>query len=364
MCLEKHEKGECFYILSNKIRYYTKEFMSLVRIASIAFLIIVAVISIKYKVQYQVSLNHKVIGYVDSQNNIEELVNEKLASDKDKNIAFVDWKSVPALQLKLVNKNIDNNIEKMKEEIANELTIEYTNYAISINGTNKTYVASMDEAEEVVATLKKEYASKYTKNIGIIQVYSENAEEIDAVEKKDAKKIISKILNTQKQKDIKAERAKKIELAKVKSTTNTTAKVNTSTKLGTVNGIKLAARPVTGTVTSRFGRRPSPGGIGSTNHKGLDIAAPAGTSIDAIASGTVTFAGNKGSLGNLVIINHGNGVQTYYGHCSKLYVSKGQNVSAGTTIAAVGKTGAATGYHLHLEIHINGTAVNPQKYIY
>lgn len=338
--------------------------MSLVRIASIAFLLIVAIIGIKYKVQYQVSFDHKVIGYVDAQDNIEEIVDEKLALEEDKNIAFVDWKTSPTLQVKLVSKNIENSAEKMKEEIANQLTIEYTNYAISVNGENKTYVASKDEAEKIVEDLKKEYAKKYTDKIGIIQVYSENAEEINAVEKKEAKKIISKIINTQKQKDIKAERAKKIELAKVKSTSNTTAKVNTSTKLGTINGIKLAARPVTGTVTSRFGRRSSPGGIGSTNHKGLDIAAPAGTPIYAVAAGTVRYAGYRSSLGNLVIIDHGNGVQTYYGHCSKLYVSKGQKVEVGNAIAAVGKTGAATGYHLHFEIHINGSVVNPQKYIY
>ena len=125
MCLEKHEKGECFYILSNKIRYYTKEFMSLVRIASIAFLLIVAIIGIKYKVQYQVSFDHKVIGYVDAQDNIEEIVDEKLALEEDKNIAFVDWKTSPTLQVKLVSKNIENSAEKMKEEITekNQLTV-------------------------------------------------------------------------------------------------------------------------------------------------------------------------------------------------------------------------------------------------
>lgn len=135
-------------------------------------------------------------------------------------------------------------------------------------------------------------------------------------------------------------------------------------KASSVNGIKLTVRPVSGTITSRFGYRSSPGGIGSTNHKGLDIAAKAGTPIYAAAGGTVTYSGYKGSLGKLIVINHGNGVETYYGHCSSLNVSVGQKVEAGTKIAAVGKTGSATGYHLHLEIHINGTAVNPQNYIY
>ena len=96
----------------------------------------------------------------------------------------------------------------------------------------------------------------------------------------------------------------------------------------------------------------------------MDIAAKAGTPIYVAAGGTVIYSGYKGALGNLVIINHGNGVETYYGHCSSLNVSVGQKVEAGDKIAAVGKTGAATGYHLHLEVHVNGTAVNPQNYIY
>ena len=135
-------------------------------------------------------------------------------------------------------------------------------------------------------------------------------------------------------------------------------------KESNVNGIEFSVRPVTGTITSRYGKRSSPGGIGSTNHKGLDIAASAGTPIYAVAAGTVTFSGSRGELGNLVIVNHGNGVETYYGHCSKLKVSKGQKVNAGDKIALVGQTGSATGPHLHLEIHINGKVVNPQKYVY
>ena len=96
----------------------------------------------------------------------------------------------------------------------------------------------------------------------------------------------------------------------------------------------------------------------------MDIAAKQGTTIKAAAGGKVISAGYKGSLGKLVIIDHGNGVQTYYGHCNNIYVSNGDTVNAGDSIAAVGKTGAATGYHLHFEVHVNGTSVNPQKFLY
>ena len=122
-------------------------------------------------------------------------------------------------------------------------------------------------------------------------------------------------------------------------------------------GIALS-RPISGTITSRFGRRSS--GI----HKGLDIATSSGTPIGAAAGGTVTFSGWSGGYGNFIIIDHGNGIQTAYAHCSALYVSAGQYVNQGQSIAAVGSTGNSTGPHLHLEIRINGVCQNPQNYLY
>ena len=78
----------------------------------------------------------------------------------------------------------------------------------------------------------------------------------------------------------------------------------------------------------------------------------------------MTFAGYKGSYGYMVVISHNNEIETYYGHCSKLYVTAGQKVNQGDTIAAVGNTGNSTGPHLHLEIRVNGVAYNPQNYLY
>ena len=93
------------------------------------------------------------------------------------------------------------------------------------------------------------------------------------------------------------------------------------------------------------------------------MAVSTGTPVYAAASGTVTFAGYKGSYGYLVIIDHGNGYQTYYAHCSALYVSAGQSVAQGQNISAVGSTGNSTGPHLHFEIRYNGSTLNPQSYI-
>ena len=121
--------------------------------------------------------------------------------------------------------------------------------------------------------------------------------------------------------------------------------------------------PTSGRITSYFGGRSSPGGIGSTNHKGIDIAAPKGTPVYASDGGTVTYAGWMSGYGYLVRIDHGNGYVTYYGHNSSLLVSVGQHVYKGQQIARVGSTGNSTGNHCHFEIRYNGVAKNPLNYL-
>ena len=117
----------------------------------------------------------------------------------------------------------------------------------------------------------------------------------------------------------------------------------------------------TGTISSRYGAVSS---IRSSAHTGLDISARTGTPIKVVADGTVTFAAYSGSYGNIVKVDHGNGLSTWYAHTSKMYVTAGQEVKAGDVIAAVGSTGNSTGPHLHFEIRINGNHVNPQNYVY
>ena len=119
--------------------------------------------------------------------------------------------------------------------------------------------------------------------------------------------------------------------------------------------------PLSGRITSKFGYRTIFGTY--SFHGGVDIAAPYGTSIAASDGGTVIWSGYKGTYGNLVIIDHGNGVHSYYGHCSSLLVSVGDKVYQGQTIARVGSTGRSTGNHCHFEMRINGTRVDPMPYL-
>jgi len=117
--------------------------------------------------------------------------------------------------------------------------------------------------------------------------------------------------------------------------------------------------PVQGNTTSGYGYRTHPIYHVRKLHTGVDIGAAMGSSIHAAAGGTVVFAGRWGGYGNCVIIDHGGGLATLYGHCSSISVSEGQEVKQGQTIAAVGSTGLSTGPHLHFETRRNGRPVNP-----
>ncbi len=119
------------------------------------------------------------------------------------------------------------------------------------------------------------------------------------------------------------------------------------------------SRPCGGSISSSFGYRRHPITGVYKLHTGVDIRAPRGTAIHAAANGVVISAGWEGAYGNAVIIDHGGGVSTLYGHCSRLYVRSGQRVSRGETIAAVGSTGYSTGPHCHFEKRVNGTPVRP-----
>ena len=118
-------------------------------------------------------------------------------------------------------------------------------------------------------------------------------------------------------------------------------------------------------ITSGFGGRRSPGGVGSTNHKGIDIGASAGSAIVSALDGTVIYTGYNVARGNYVMVDHGGGIITLYQHGlnGSICVSSGQSVSKGQRVMSVGSTGYSTGPHLHFEVWENGTPVNPLSYV-
>ncbi len=126
---------------------------------------------------------------------------------------------------------------------------------------------------------------------------------------------------------------------------------------------KPSIRPARGRITSRYGYRKSPFGSKREFHQGLDIAAPRGTPVVATGAGVVTFAQWRSGYGNTVIIDHGYGFKTFYGHNSSLKVKVGQRVGKGELIALMGSTGRSTGSHVHYEVHVNGKPQNPANYM-
>ena len=121
------------------------------------------------------------------------------------------------------------------------------------------------------------------------------------------------------------------------------------------SAMPLAARAL----TSRFGMRSHPVLGGYRMHSGVDLAAPTGTPVSATGAGVVTFANWSGGYGLLVAVDHGNGMQTRFGHLSRLLVSNGQKVARGQLLGLVGSTGRSTGPHLHYEMRHNGRAIDP-----
>lgn len=128
-------------------------------------------------------------------------------------------------------------------------------------------------------------------------------------------------------------------------------------------GNMITVTPVMGTVTSPFGYRDHPTIGRYAVHAGVDIAADKGTAVAAFADGVVEDSGQNQDFGRYLQINHANGVSTFYSHCDRILVQKGEKVEVGQTVAQVGTTGQSTGPHLHFEISLEGVRLNPMHYI-
>ena len=337
-----------------KVWVHTRRGIKFIILFMIAVFLIVGTIAFLYKPTYSVFINGEQVGYTGNRSKLQHKINDYVENGDGENdsIAFVQLENLPEYKLCLLKKNIITNDEEIFEKIKEGGTAYYRYYAILENQEEKLYVSNFEEAEAVVNGLKEKNSSNIN-NISIVEKYEIEMKEM--VSKEDA---ISKLY---------VEAPKKVTVAKSGSTSSTkyasTGSVNTKGTTSTAKanlGISLI-KPISGVITSRFGAGSS---IRRSSHTGLDISASTGTPIKAAASGTVTFSGYKGSYGNMIVISHGNGVQTYYAHCSKLYYSSGATVSQGQTIAAVGSTGNSTGPHLHLEVRVNGVAYNPQNYVY
>lgn len=350
------------FILGSWVKYCTKEVGKTLKLVTIGSAIIITVVCIKYKPAYKVTISGETIGFVEDKNVIEAKI-EKYINDTTGNIAFREVDKLPEYELKLINREQKLETKNIMLAVENLTTTTYRTYAVTSDGENKAIVATQDEAEQIINEIKSDLKSEIDLKLGIVEIYSTELV-TDSVE--DATNVLNefKVAKVNEYETKKAEEEKQAKIAAQKaryaSASKAIATTTTIGATGSISGMPLSI-PVSGSITSRFGVRSS---SRSSTHTGLDIATSAGTGIRPITAGTVSYVGYKGSYGNLIIIDHGNGVQSYYAHCSALYVSVGQPVDSGTTIGAVGSTGNSTGPHLHLEIRLNGSPVNPQNYLY
>ena len=317
--------------------------MKYFNIAIIAFGFIIAIVLIKYRPVYKVSISGEELGYIENIQAFEDNLKNEIISGETKNVDSINLSEEPEYELKLINRTLETNEKEIATEIEDEVVVTYKYYDVAYKNETIQSVNTIEEAEEIVNEIK-ENNSEQDVDLTIIEKYTENEEEVNTSELEVAKTetqtiVAEKIEEEQKQKE---------EEERINS-------------LPDINGIKLAVTPIEGTITSRYGANSR---IRKSTHTGLDIAATKGTPIKVVAAGIVISASYDGSYGNLVKVDHGNGVETWYAHTSKMYVKVGEQVEAGDVIAAVGSTGNSTGPHLHLEIRVNGEHVNPQNYLY
>ena len=336
-----------------KLMIHTRRGIKFLVLFMISAFLIIGLVTFLYKPTYAVFINGEQVGYTDNKFNLQRQINEYVENgdEGNGNVAFVQVASLPEYEMCLLKKDVVTNDDEIFNKVKEQGVTYYRYYAIFENQEEKVYVSNFEEAEKVINALKEKKSNNIDK-ISIVEKYENELKEL--VSSDDA---VAKLYVETPKPVVVATKNKSTTKYKVSGSVNTAL----TTSGGKVNlGISLI-RPVSGTITSRFGVRSS---IRVSSHTGLDIANATGTPIVAAGAGTVTFSGYKGSYGNMIVISHGNGIQTYYAHCNTLSVSAGANVSQGQRIATVGSTGNSTGPHLHLEIRVNGVAYNPQNYVY
>ena len=310
----------------------------------LGLIIVLSIFVAFYKSIYSVTVDGEIIGYSKDKSILQAKINEYMENGDgtNSNLAFIQIDNMPEYKLCLLKRGITTDDEAIYNKVISTGISYYKYYSVLDNNEEKLYVENFETAEKVVEKLK-EKKSNNINDISILEKYGTELKEFTSIE--DA---VSKLYE-----------AKPVVVA-----THPPIKKTSISKSMSYQKVKLNVsliRPISGIITSRFG---SISKVRTGAHKGLDIAAPKGTKIVAAAAGKVTYSGYQGSLGYLIKLAHGDGVETYYAHCSALYVKEGQEVNQGDTIAAVGSTGNSTGPHLHLEVRVNGVAYNPQNYVY
>ncbi len=300
-----------------------------------------------YKPAVRAYLNGEFVGYFSSEQQFDEVYNDLVTEKQsiDPNVK-VYLENEPSFEQSYIRESVLSE-QNIYTNLRAKIKTEFTIYDVAVDGKVEMTFNTQDEANKYSEDLKQKVAKLK------VEVKSEKVEqlgEMTTLERAD--NILNDIVD--RNKPVYTPKTTITTKKAATTSTNATASANIANQASIQGGIWPT---VSHYISSYYGWR------WGTIHSGTDIAGKSGDPIYAYKSGLVTFAGWGGDYGNLVKVDHGNGISTWYGHCSKLLVAAGTEVAQGQTIALMGTTGNSTGNHLHFEVRINGVHVNSLPYI-
>lgn len=295
--------------------------------------VVVTILNI-YVPTYRAKIKGEIVGYYTTEAEFDEVYAAISAEKSTDGLEVRTYlEANPVFEVSYVKRD---TIEKQNlyTDLREKVKAEYTIYNIMVKDKKEMAFATKESADKYANNLKKEI--KDLKVEVKIEKYQE-AKEITETEK--ANDIYKSLVSRYK--------------PVVKTVTYSAYQKPTQISYSTNTSISGGVKPTSGIYTQYY----------NGSHGGIDIANKIGTGIYAYKAGTVSFAGWKTSYGNLVIVNHGDGVVTYYAHLSVINAKAGETVAAGQQVGKMGSTGRSTGPHLHFEIRVNNKTINPYPYI-
>ena len=248
-----------------------------------------------------------------------------------------------------------------------ELLVEYEDTRKDVENRESALKKEYAELENLQDELAGEQANVEKlladKNIQINNLTSEISSNADKLKQLIAEAEAAEARRKEAEATAAAQAAQAAAAAQASASSGTSSSGNTSSN-ASATGTGSLTHPVPGAaITSGFGGRVAPTAGATTGHDGIDYGAGYGAAVYAADSGTVITAQYNSARGNYIVVNHGNGMQTWYQHLSSMNVTVGQTVARGQVIGNVGTTGISTGPHLHFEVHVGGVPVNPLNYL-
>lgn len=360
---------------------------------------------------YEVCVGDKIVAYIKEDNNAVDAV-RALGEEVEKRFGSSELKNILTFNKAQVANSFITDKSKLRNVVLSNASIEIEVYALLSDGKEIAIVGNEAEGKQVLDKLREYYSAKslitvkeskiknnitYSKKKDMLSRIQDVDKIVEAVIEANSKKPIitvetignteikqaiappttitysndmlvgqSKVTSGGKEGQKLVVKEVVMENNKIMSSKFISEKVITAAqekiivkgkKAAAVTSKTLLSSPSRGTISSSFGMR------WGKMHEGLDIAAPTGQPILAALDGTVTFAGWQNGYGNFIKLKHSGGVETAYGHCSKIEVKVGESVKKGEKIGEVGSTGNSTGPHLHFEVLVNGVQKNPAGYL-